>query len=455
MRPMALNVPLAMLMSLVVAFTVTPWMAYHLAAERAVRRGGRAPNEPKPARRLSRSTAACSASSSTRRCRALGDARRRPRAARLAAASCSRVGHVPLKMLPFDNKNELQVVLDLPEGTTLEAPTPRSATSSAYLADRARGDRLRILRRHREPDRLQRPRAPLRPARRAPNLADMRVNLVAKDRRTPADPRRSRCGCATTSRRSRERAGAALKIVEVPPGPAGARDARRRGPRSGEPRRTRDLIAAGARASSARLARETGRRRRRRLRRGRSIAARLRPRQGEGGAARRRDGRGRPHACGWRSPAPTPATVHDAAASARRSALRLRLDRAQRSGAAELGAPAGREAGAAASSRSPSSAASASVDRRQPIYPQGPGARRLRPGADVAGRAPAEVVLALERALAARPLPRGIGARLGGRGRVEDHARRVPRPRPRLRGGARRHLRAAGDRDRARSRCRS
>ena len=30
MRPMALNVPLAMFMSLVVAFTVTPWLSYHV-----------------------------------------------------------------------------------------------------------------------------------------------------------------------------------------------------------------------------------------------------------------------------------------------------------------------------------------------------------------------------------------------------------------------------------------
>jgi multidrug efflux pump subunit AcrB len=28
---------------------------------------------------------------------------------------------VPLKMLPFDNKNEFQIVLDLPERTSLEA----------------------------------------------------------------------------------------------------------------------------------------------------------------------------------------------------------------------------------------------------------------------------------------------------------------------------------------------
>ena len=29
MRPMALNVPIAMIMSLVIAFTVTPWITYH------------------------------------------------------------------------------------------------------------------------------------------------------------------------------------------------------------------------------------------------------------------------------------------------------------------------------------------------------------------------------------------------------------------------------------------
>ena len=38
MRPMALNVPVAMLMSMVVAFTVTPWLSYH-RAEGRVRQG--------------------------------------------------------------------------------------------------------------------------------------------------------------------------------------------------------------------------------------------------------------------------------------------------------------------------------------------------------------------------------------------------------------------------------
>ncbi|MEZ4567979.1 MAG: hypothetical protein R2860_13830 [Desulfobacterales bacterium] len=31
---------------------------------------------------------------------------------------------VPLKMLPFDNKNEFQVVIDMPEGTTLKPQMP-------------------------------------------------------------------------------------------------------------------------------------------------------------------------------------------------------------------------------------------------------------------------------------------------------------------------------------------
>ena len=31
MAPMALNVPISMLMSMVVAFTITPWLSYHAA----------------------------------------------------------------------------------------------------------------------------------------------------------------------------------------------------------------------------------------------------------------------------------------------------------------------------------------------------------------------------------------------------------------------------------------
>ena len=42
MRPMALNVPVTMLMSMVVAFTITPWLAYHVLKRQVRARGGTA-----------------------------------------------------------------------------------------------------------------------------------------------------------------------------------------------------------------------------------------------------------------------------------------------------------------------------------------------------------------------------------------------------------------------------
>ena len=41
MRPMALNVPVAMLMSMVVAFTITPWLSYHVLARQPQQEHGR------------------------------------------------------------------------------------------------------------------------------------------------------------------------------------------------------------------------------------------------------------------------------------------------------------------------------------------------------------------------------------------------------------------------------
>ena len=41
---------------------------------------------------------------------------------------------VAVKMLPFDNKNEFQVVIDMPEGTTLERTAAVTKELSAYIA---------------------------------------------------------------------------------------------------------------------------------------------------------------------------------------------------------------------------------------------------------------------------------------------------------------------------------
>ena len=43
---------------------------------------------------------------------------------------------VVVKMLPFDNKNEFQVVIDMPEGTTLERTAVVAQEISQYLSTR-------------------------------------------------------------------------------------------------------------------------------------------------------------------------------------------------------------------------------------------------------------------------------------------------------------------------------
>ena len=147
---------------------------------------------------------------------------------------------VPLKMLPFDNKNELQLVLDIDAGRRWSRPTRPSATS--------------------RPTSPRCPRSPTytttsaspRPMdfngmvrhyylRQMPhNVAEIRVNLVGKKHRARRATR-SRCGCTTARPRS-PAAQARLKIVELPPGPP-VLPRRRRGLRpAGQP--YDDLIAA-------------------------------------------------------------------------------------------------------------------------------------------------------------------------------------------------------------------
>jgi multidrug efflux pump subunit AcrB len=131
MGPMAFNVPIAMLMSLLVAFTVTPWASYHLL-QSEYGKADEAPFDLKksPSYRLYD--------------RILGGLLRKPIRAKwfLWAMVAAMVGSslmavyriVPLKLLPFDNKNELQLVLDLPRGATLEATDALARDLGLYLS---------------------------------------------------------------------------------------------------------------------------------------------------------------------------------------------------------------------------------------------------------------------------------------------------------------------------------
>ena len=216
MRPMALNVPIAMLMSLVVAFTLTPWMAYGLLRHE-VGPGASAREEP-----------AAGGGVVGRAYRRLLRAFLEHRSARwgLVAAVAALLalagglvaaGAIPLKMLPYDNKNELQVILDLPEGATLEATdaaardlehylatVPEITDVTAYVGTASPIDFNGLVRRY--------------GFRQAPHLADLRVNLVAKDERA-AQSHAIGLRIRRTLEAIAARHGAALKIVETPPGP--------------------------------------------------------------------------------------------------------------------------------------------------------------------------------------------------------------------------------------------
>jgi len=214
MAPMAFNVPVAMLLSLVVAFTVTPWASYHLlkseyGSEHA------APFEITQSLtyRLYRKGLAP----------LLAD-RRRARFflfavlfAFVASALLAVTRAVPLKMLPFDNKNELALVIDTPRGTTLEATDAVARDLGQYLATVAEVTDYETYVGLSSPMDFN---GMVRHyyLRRGGNVGDVRINLLPKERRVQQSHE-----IALRIRPEIERIarghGANVKIVEAPPGP--------------------------------------------------------------------------------------------------------------------------------------------------------------------------------------------------------------------------------------------
>ncbi len=213
MRPMPVNVPLAMLMSLVVAFTVTPWATYHLLKGEYGREARPFVLEETRVYRLYS--------------RLMTPLLTRDRLARLFLAGmvllfCVAlllpvVGLVPLKMLPFDNKDELLVVADLPEDTPLEG-TQRALTDlAAYLSRVNEVDHAVTFAGVTSPmdfNGLVRHYY----LKRGPSVGEIRVKLADKHHRAAASH-----AIALRLRpeltRLAARHGVRLKIVEVPPGP--------------------------------------------------------------------------------------------------------------------------------------------------------------------------------------------------------------------------------------------
>jgi multidrug efflux pump subunit AcrB len=209
MRPIPIGASAAMAFSLVVAFVVTPWASVRLLKPAGHDEHG----EEDLFTRLYRRVMGPLIGSGRMRALFLAGVA----ALLLAAMAFVPLGLVAVKMLPFDNKSEFQVMVDMPEGTALET-TARvaSALATAALEDDTVVDvqqyvgtsapyNFNGLVRHYF-------------LRQAPHLADLQVNLVAKGERSAQSH--------DVARRVRDRLlpiarqfGATLQVAEVPPGP--------------------------------------------------------------------------------------------------------------------------------------------------------------------------------------------------------------------------------------------
>jgi multidrug efflux pump subunit AcrB len=209
MRPIPIGASAAMVFSLAVAFVVTPWAAVRLLKPSGHHEHG---EEDLFTRLYRRVMGPLISNGRMRGLFLIGVA-----VLLLVAMAFVPFGLVTVKMLPFDNKSEFQVMVDMPEGTALEATAHVASTlASAALEDEAVVDvqqyvgtsapyNFNGLVRHYF-------------LRRAPHLADLQVNLVAKGERSEQSHE--------VARRVRDRllpiarsVGATLQVAEVPPGP--------------------------------------------------------------------------------------------------------------------------------------------------------------------------------------------------------------------------------------------
>ncbi len=227
MRPIPINASAAMLFSLVVAFVVSPWLTYRLfkkhateLAERKLAAGGALPDtlaeETQQEDRLHRLY--------QRLFRPLLEKRARRWALLgvvavllLASTTLFPLRIAAVKMLPHDNKSELQVVVDMPEGTTLE----HTAAVARELAQALRG-----LPEVTDIETYVGTSAPFNFnglvrhyfLRSGPLVADLQVNLLPKhDRATASHPFAKSLRPLLAPIAARH--GANVKVTEVPPGP--------------------------------------------------------------------------------------------------------------------------------------------------------------------------------------------------------------------------------------------
>ncbi|MCG7976713.1 MAG: efflux RND transporter permease subunit [Candidatus Thiodiazotropha endolucinida] len=218
MSPIPINASTGMLISLVVAFVFTPWMTNRILSSQAERIASHAHDESQEtalSRFFSRVMAPFLTGKRGNRMRwvLLGSI------LLLIAASLALVAtkSVVLKMLPFDNKSEFQVVLDMPEGTSLEQTARVLDELGDYLGGVEEVSDYQVYAGTASPigfNGLVRQYY----LREGAHLGDIQVNLVDKQHRERKSHEVALAVRGPLQAIAREYNGN-LKVVEVPPGP--------------------------------------------------------------------------------------------------------------------------------------------------------------------------------------------------------------------------------------------
>ena len=216
MSPMPIGASIAMLISLFVALTITPYLGYIFLREKEDKT-----KEKKPATSLEESSIF---KFYKKTLDPLLDNKKYRFAffginifLLLATSAMFLTKTVAVKMLPFDNKNEFQVIIDMPEGTTLERTDMVAKEIAQYIKESSFVENYQSytgtaspitfngLVRHYD-------------LRQGSNIADIQVNLTDKG------DRKEQSHYISTVFRPEiqaigEKFGANIKVVEVPPGP--------------------------------------------------------------------------------------------------------------------------------------------------------------------------------------------------------------------------------------------
>ncbi len=214
MSPMPIGASIAMMLSLFVALTVTPYLGYHLLREKDKEEEKEAEGHENSFiyKWYKKIEQPLLENRGKRNFILIGTV-----VLLIGSMSLFYTNSVAVKMLPFDNKNEFQVVIDMPEGTSLERTAVVTKEVANYLSSIPEvvdyqnyvGTSAPItfngLVRHYD-------------LRSGNNVADIQVNLLPKGERADQSHDIAKKVRAKVQEIG-ARYGANIKLVEVPPGP--------------------------------------------------------------------------------------------------------------------------------------------------------------------------------------------------------------------------------------------